>query len=272
MAKKVSNFTDLVQRVTASCLLHPLGSSRFLEAQMTPDRFGNNKQFKPKPKLKDEIEDDDDDEQEFDDSSSIEEEEDQESGEIYEDAIGREIEDIEKYKCSGSNWGEERENEAWMLMSQVFDSVSAVKKAYGKLQEAHSPWDPEKMRTADEEVVAELRRLAVLRERFRRSGRKGVGVGVGVGPVAAAETVREVVAPYEAAVEELKKEVKVKEVEVEELREKVKYLSSVENGGGRKNGRSLSRKKGNNFIPSQGMYAKIRLIGHKLLYIHFWID
>ena len=65
---------------------------------------------------------------------------------------------------------------------------------------------------------------------------------------AAAETVREVVAPYEAAVEELKREVKAKESEAEELREKVKCLS-VENG--KKNGRSLSRKKGS-LIQSQG--------------------
>lgn len=249
MAKKVSNFSDLVERVTASCLLHPLGSTRFHQAQMTPDRFSyNNEELKP-PRSKSELPNDDD-EEEFDTNSS-DEEEGGGSGEVYEDA--RETED-DGYKYKGksmNNCGEERENEASVILGQVFDSVSAMKKAYGKLQEAHSPWDPEKMRAADAAVVAELRRLAVLRERFRRSGgRKKAVVG------AAAETVREVVAPYEAAVEELKREVKAKEVEVEELREKVNSLSVVEKL--KKNGRSLSRKKGSfkqvPASPSVGMF------------------
>ncbi|TKY47114.1 hypothetical protein E2542_SST29169 [Spatholobus suberectus] len=56
------------------------------------------------------------------------------------------------------------------LMEEVFEAVSSMKRAYVRLQEAHSPWDAERMRAADVAVVAELRKLAVLRERFRRSG------------------------------------------------------------------------------------------------------
>lgn len=56
---------------------------------------------------------------------------------------------------------------------------------------------------------------------------------------------REVVAPYEAAVEELKGEVKTKEREIESLREKLKTATSVSggSGGGKKGRSSQSRRK-----------------------------
>ncbi|KAH9626610.1 hypothetical protein KSS87_005461 [Heliosperma pusillum] len=251
MARKVSNFSDLIQRVTASCLLHPLGSNRFPDVQMTPDHYLNNLKSKlTKPDVFD------DDPENYSSSSSI----DEESGEIYEDArenveagglINKYNNNINNNNCS-NNGGNVRDNEMGLVLEQVFDAMSALKKAYGKLQEAHSPWDPEKMRVADEEVVAELRRMAVLRERYRRGGRRRATVGR-----RAAETVGEMVAPYEAVVEELKKEVKVKEVELEALKSKVSALSNGGGGGGngggsgKKNGRSLSRKKNAHLVLSQ---------------------
>ncbi|XP_021720758.1 protein GRAVITROPIC IN THE LIGHT 1-like [Chenopodium quinoa] len=251
MAKKVTNFSDLIQRVTASCLLHPLGSNRFHnQVDMTPDRFLHPSKNQLKSKLSNPENYDDEDEQCYNNnnnSSSTDEEE--ESGEIFEDARETEEELQSKRYNNAAIWGrEERENDVWMIMGQVFDSISSMKKAYAKLQEAHSPWDPEKMRVADAEVVAELRRMGVLRERFKRGGDKRNVVA------RAAETVSEVVAPYEAAMAELNKEVKAKEVELEELRQKVSCLSVVVSSGsgnGKKNGRSnlSSRKKGGgNFI------------------------
>jgi hypothetical protein len=53
--------------------------------------------------------------------------------------------------------------------AEAFDAVSGVRRAYAALQGAHCPWDPAKMRSADAAVVAELRHLARLRDRFRRS-------------------------------------------------------------------------------------------------------
>ncbi|KAL2898832.1 Protein GRAVITROPIC IN THE LIGHT 1 [Bienertia sinuspersici] len=184
MAKKVTNFSDLIQRVTANCLLHPLGSNRFHEVDMTPDR-----NFHPKithQQLKSTLSNPQDEynDEHYNSSPSSSSEEDEQD--IYEDA--RETE--EDYRAK--------------------DTMQA----YADLQEAHSPWDPEKMRVADAAVVAELRRMGVLRERFKRGGERKAPA------MKAAETVAEVVAPYEAAVEELKGEVKAKEVELEELRQK----------------------------------------------------
>ncbi|XP_042014068.1 protein GRAVITROPIC IN THE LIGHT 1-like [Salvia splendens] len=208
MSSKVSNFSDLIQRVTASCLLHPLaGISRADD-------------------LSDAGDDDDDD---------------------YHNAIGEEEEDFEDDEDLkiNSDWGggenpPPRTAEVEMLMSQVFDAVSVMKRAYVSLQEAHCPWDPDKMRIADVAVVAELRRVGLLRERFRRSvsgGGGGRGGRWGVG----AATLREVVAPYEAAVEELKKEVKVKQAEIDNLREKLKTATSFDHVSSKSKGKSKRR-------------------------------
>ncbi|KAL0287609.1 UNVERIFIED_CONTAM: protein GRAVITROPIC IN THE LIGHT 1 [Sesamum calycinum] len=204
MASKVSNFSDLIQRVTASCLLHPLaGVAR-------PD-----------------------------DISVADEEEDCE--------IEAEEEE-EEFKIN-TNWEgttndadhPPRVMELEMLMGQVFDAVSVMKRAYVSLQEAHCPWDPDKMRVADVAVVAELRRIGLLRERFRRSIGGGGGGGGGRRWGVGAATLREVVAPYEAAVEELKREVKAKHAEVENLREKLKTATSFDRISGKSKGKSKRR-------------------------------
>ncbi|PIN01956.1 hypothetical protein CDL12_25534 [Handroanthus impetiginosus] len=202
MANKPSNFSDLIQRVTASCLLHPLaGVAR-------PDDVSTA-----------------DEEEDCDYDAAVAEEEEEEEDDFEINANPKKNEDQPP-----------RIIELEMLMSQVFDAVSAMKRAYVSLQEAHCPWDPDKMRVADVAVVAELRRLGLLRERFRRSG-SGRGGRWGMG----AATLREVVAPYEAAVEELKRDVKMKQAEVENLREKLKTATSFDRISGKSKGKSKRR-------------------------------
>ncbi|XP_002520441.4 protein GRAVITROPIC IN THE LIGHT 1 isoform X2 [Ricinus communis] len=218
MANKVSNFSDLIQRVAASCLLHPLAAGR--------QDSGN-------------VAGDDSEAYEYETDEHEEEEEEENEEDL----------DLKKVKDGSEMVTIERVMEMEMLMNEVFDSVSAMKRAYVSLQEAHCPWDAERMRVADVAVVSELRKLGFLREKFKRcvsvsvtiSGggarRKRFGGGGGM--------LREVVAPYEAAVEELKKEVKSREVEVENLKEKIKCLSSSFNNGSGKKGKSFSKRKVN---------------------------
>ncbi|KAJ9146753.1 hypothetical protein P3X46_028984 [Hevea brasiliensis] len=224
MANKVSNFSDLIQRVAASCLLHPLAASRHDSGNVAGDvreRY----------------------EYETDEREDFKEEEEEDVDEEMEEKKGS-FKGWDQEKNKSGMVAIERVMEMEMLMNEVFDSISAMKKAYVSLQEAHCPWDPERMRVADVTVVGELRRLGVLRERFRRrvsigghGGRKRIDVGGGLGML------REVVAPYEAAVEELKREVKSRELEVENLKDKLKNLSpSLSNGNGKK-GRFQSKRK-----------------------------
>ncbi|XP_022752670.1 protein GRAVITROPIC IN THE LIGHT 1-like [Durio zibethinus] len=190
MATNVSNFSDLIQRVAASCLLHPLAAGGHESGDV--DAVAHTV-----------IE-------EYNNSS---EDEEKENG----------VKDVEKSRRIRRVWNN-GEKEMVTLIEEVFEAVAEMKKAYVRLQEAHCPWDPERMRGADMAVVGELRRLGVLRERFKRGRRGGCGGGV-------VAMLRVVVAPYEAAVEELKRELKVKEVEIENLKEKLNTVTCLSNGG-----------------------------------------
>lgn len=206
MANKVSNFSDLIQRVTASCLLHPLSSTR-IDGHISDAHEA-------------------DDESEDDKSST----EDEEQHPPY-------VEKFQTFEVKKEEIRTEEVVEMEMLLGEVFDAVSAMKKAYVSLQEAHCPWDQDKMRVADVAVVSELRRLGVLRERFRRNVAGGSGRGdwrVG------AATLREVVAPYESAVDELKQEVKAKDIEIDDLKEKLKTATLLNSGKKSKSKRRVS--------------------------------
>ncbi|KAM3362931.1 protein GRAVITROPIC IN THE LIGHT 1 [Capsicum galapagoense] len=209
MANKVSNFSDLIQRVTASCLLHPLSSN----AHISNAR----------------------DESEDDDKYTTEDEEQEEE----EENTPYNVETVEKFEVKKEDTKTEKVIEMEMLLGEVFDAVSTMKKAYVSLQEAHCPWDQDKMRVADVAVVSELRRLGVLRERFRRNVVRS-GSGRGDWRVGAA-TLREVVAPYESALDELKQEVKTKEIEIDDLKEKLKMATLVSSNSNGKKSKSKRR-------------------------------
>ncbi|KAJ7560487.1 hypothetical protein O6H91_04G132000 [Diphasiastrum complanatum] len=53
------------------------------------------------------------------------------------------------------------------LVNDTFATISALKSAYIKLQAAHSPYDPERLRVADKAIISELRRLSELKHSFR---------------------------------------------------------------------------------------------------------
>ncbi|XP_008798959.2 protein GRAVITROPIC IN THE LIGHT 1-like [Phoenix dactylifera] len=210
MANKVTHISDLIHRVASSCLTHHLAGAHGLERCNGVDG---------------ETEEEEDAVEEEEEEEEIKEEEEEENGpKIWEEEKG-----------AGPSRASASVREMETLMGEVFDAVSAVKRGYVSLQEAHCPWDPDKMRVADAAVVAELRRLGRLRDRFRRTG-------FGASAAAAAAPLREAVAPYEAALDDLKKELKAKEAEVENLKEK---LRSTSNGGsGRKRRLHSSRRVG----------------------------
>ncbi|CAN4083523.1 unnamed protein product [Withania somnifera] len=85
---------------------------------------------------------------------------------------------------------------------------------------------------------SELRRLGVLRERFRRN--VGGGSGRGDWRVGAA-TLRQVVAPYESPVDELKQQVKAKDIEMDDLKEKLKTATLRSSNSSGKKSKSKRR-------------------------------
>ena len=161
---KVSNFSDLIQRVTANCLLNLLGSICHAEDASvlhSPDDSDDDN-FKTQEDEEQDVDEEDDDRYNMGDGG---------------DSLKNW--DVKRNNSKGDrNCGprNERVIQMEMLIGEVFEAASAMKRAYVSLQEAHCPWDPDKMRVADVAVVAELRRIGVLRERFRRSlGNTGGG-------------------------------------------------------------------------------------------------
>uniref|UniRef100_A0A251TB36 Uncharacterized protein n=2 Tax=Helianthus annuus TaxID=4232 RepID=A0A251TB36_HELAN len=114
--------------------------------------------------------------------------------------------------------------------------------------------------------VAELKKLGVLRERWRRCVACGVGGG-GVRTVGGV-TVREVVAPYEAAMEKMKMEVKSKEVEIQNLKDKLNSATVSGGGGSGRKSRSHSShqsKKKVNY--GNQLLGKVQLFRHYALVV-----
>ncbi|KAJ6758228.1 PROTEIN GRAVITROPIC IN THE LIGHT 1 [Salix koriyanagi] len=52
-------------------------------------------------------------------------------------------------------------------IAELFDTVSALKLAYVQLQEAHIPYDPDNIVSADELVVAQLEALCKSKKAFK---------------------------------------------------------------------------------------------------------
>lgn len=122
MANKVVNFSDLIQRVTSSCLLNPIGGVRHYGDGITDIQSGEDDSDYEEVKTK---------------------------SEKYYDA--GEVEEVEEMSPAteqrrGDVYRSEREVEMEVLMNEVFETVSFMKKAYVSLQEAHCPFDPDKMR------------------------------------------------------------------------------------------------------------------------------
>ncbi|KAK8443765.1 hypothetical protein SEVIR_9G028100v4 [Setaria viridis] len=219
MASKPVTVGDLIHRVASSCLSNRLPCNYTIRDSVDSD-----------------LDEDDDPFADFADAVSSsdkcrrspsaaeaevegEEEEEEEKLKIWEEG------QQEERKVAAAK-GAERARDAEALMAEVFDAVSGVRRAYAALQGAHCPWDPDKMRAADAAVVAELRHLARLRDRFRRSA----AAGHIPRPNPSAPPLREAVAPYEAALDDLQRQLQSKQAEVDGLKEKLAAAASRRNG------------------------------------------
>ncbi|VAI04254.1 unnamed protein product [Triticum turgidum subsp. durum] len=60
------------------------------------------------------------------------------------------------------------------MIGRIFNNISSLKAAYIQLQEAHTPYDPDKIQTADKLVIDELTRLSELKHTYRERNPKPV--------------------------------------------------------------------------------------------------
>jgi hypothetical protein len=60
------------------------------------------------------------------------------------------------------------------MIGRIFNNISSLKSAYIQLQEAHTPYDPDKIQEADKFVIEELTKLSELKHAYREKHPKPV--------------------------------------------------------------------------------------------------
>ncbi|CAI9776518.1 unnamed protein product [Fraxinus pennsylvanica] len=106
-----------------------------------------------------------------------------------------------------------------MEISKLFSTLSALKSAYVKLQEAHIPYSPEKIRAADEMVVSELESLCKIKRAYKEKLLKEENTLPDGSALLLAE-----IRVQKMALEKLKYKVKDKDIEVVNLRQQLRAL------------------------------------------------
>lgn len=102
---------------------------------------------------------------------------------------------------------------------KLFDTLLALKLAYMKMQEAHIPYDPEKIRAADEEVVSQFDSLCKINKAYKEKLLKKASSDSARSAVLLSE-----IKIKERAVDKLKSQAKQKDREIANLRQALQEL------------------------------------------------
>lgn len=100
------------------------------------------------------------------------------------------------------------------LLKETFSTVSHLKHSYAKLQEAHIPYDAEKLQVADKEVIKEMKKLSELKQYYKQNIACGGGSS-------GSESLRY----EEASTKALQNEIAQKNSEIESLKEALENVS-----------------------------------------------
>nr|GMD64311.1 protein GRAVITROPIC IN THE LIGHT 1 [Ipomoea batatas] len=102
-------------------------------------------------------------------------------------------------------------------ISKLFDGVSALKLAYVQLQQAHVPYDPDKIRAADEVIVSQLESLCRIKQAYKGRQMKGSKSASACSPILLGE-----IRVREKLLNQLKSGVKEKESKVVALQQELR--------------------------------------------------
>ncbi|KAL2488531.1 Plant protein of unknown function [Forsythia ovata] len=127
--------------------------------------------------------------------------------------------DAEKIHLESAETRREGNECGHMEISKLFSTLSALKLAYVKLQEAHIPYDPETIRAADEEVVSELESLCKIKKAYKEKLVKETNTLPACSALLLAE-----IHVQEKVLEKLKYKVKDKDNELVNLQQQLRAL------------------------------------------------
>lgn len=112
------------------------------------------------------------------------------------------------------------------LVSKIFTNISSLKSAYIQLQAAHTPYDPDKIHTADKQVISELKNLSELKHFYRENNPKPVCVSPQDSRLAAEiQEQQSLLKTYEVMVKKFQSEIQNKDSEIHQLEKQIEEAS-----------------------------------------------
>eukprot|EP01018_Ginkgo_biloba_P015222 Gb_22635 [translate_table: standard] len=112
------------------------------------------------------------------------------------------------------------------LISKLFANISSLKAAYVQLQAAHTPYDPEKIQTADREVIQELKNLSELKHLYREKEKpSSLQSGQDSQLLAEIQEQQSMLKTYEVMVKKFQAQIQNRETELEKLREELRQAN-----------------------------------------------
>ncbi|CAI8600746.1 unnamed protein product [Vicia faba] len=112
------------------------------------------------------------------------------------------------------------------LVSKIFTNISTLKSAYIQLQAAHTPYDPDKIHTADKLVISELKNLSELKHFYRENNPKPVCVSPQDSRLAAEiQEQQNLLKTYEVMVKKFQSEIQNKDSEIHQLEKQIEEAS-----------------------------------------------
>lgn len=108
------------------------------------------------------------------------------------------------------------------LVSKIFNNISSLKAAYIQLQDAHTPYDPEKIQAADKLVIEELMKLSELKHAYREQKPKLTSSSPQDSRlVAEIQEQQSLLKTYEVMVKKFQSQIQSRETEILQLQQQI---------------------------------------------------
>lgn len=108
------------------------------------------------------------------------------------------------------------------LISKIFTNISSLKSAYIQLQAAHTPYNPDKIQSADKLVVSELKNLSELKHSYRENNPKPLCISPQDSRLAAEiQEQQSLLKTYEVMVKKFQSEIQNKDSEIIQLQQQI---------------------------------------------------
>ncbi|CAL9114105.1 unnamed protein product [Musa acuminata var. zebrina] len=108
------------------------------------------------------------------------------------------------------------------LVSKIFNNISSLKAAYMQLQNAHTPYDPDKIQAADKLVIEELMKLSELKHSYRDKNPKLTSASPKDSSLLAEiQEQQNLLKTFEVMVKKFQSQIQTRDVEIVQLQQQI---------------------------------------------------